>query len=113
MLNSLDIMMVVFMMVSVASLLSLGLMFLVRSSQIKKMCFYIVAALGIYIGSVGVRIGKFVFPVQSAVGVIVAVVSIAAIVLAVTRKDEEKKFQMAQLMAAGALMAGFINAFLM
>ena len=113
MLNSLDLMIVVFMIVSVMSLLSLGLMFLVRSTQVKKICFYIVSALGIYIGSVGIRIGKFVFPVQTAVGVIVAIVSIAAIVLAVTGKDNEKKFQMAQFMAAGALVVGFINAFIL
>lgn len=113
MLNSLDLMIVVFMIVSVMSLLSLGLMFLVRSSQVKKICFYIVAALGIYIGSVGIRIGKFVFPVQTAVGVIVAVVSVVAIVLVVTNKDDKKKFQMAQLMAAAALICGFVNAFIL
>lgn len=111
MLNFLDLLVIVFMVLSAVSLLALVLMFLVRNVRIKKVCFYIVAALGIYAGSIGVRIGTFLFPVQTAVGVIAGAVSIAAIVLVLSRKGDEKKFKIAQIMASVALVIGIINAF--
>lgn len=112
MLNSLDLLVIVFMVLASASLLALSLMLLVRNPRIKKVCFYIVAALGIYTGYVGVRIGSGLFPVQTAIGVIVAVAAIASIVLAVTCKNNEKKFKIARLVAAGSLIAGFVSAFM-
>lgn len=112
MLNFLDLLVIVFMVLSAASLLALCLMFLVRNPRVKRACFYIVAALGIYAGSIGVRIGTFLFPVQTAIGVIAGAVSIAAIVLVLTGKDNAKRFKIAQIMAAAALVVGIINAFL-
>lgn len=112
MLNFLDLLVVVFMVLSAVSLLALCLMFLVRNPRIKKICFYIVAALGIYAGSIGIRIGTFLFPVQTTVGVLAAAASIAAIVLVATSTGNEKKFKIARLMAAAALVVGMINAFL-
>ena len=78
MLNFLDLLVVVAMVLVAVSLLALCLMFLVRNPGIKKVCFYITAVLGIYAGSIGIRIGTSLFPVQTAVGVIAAAVSIAA-----------------------------------
>ena len=111
MLNFLDLLVIVFMVLAAASLLALCLMFLVRNPRIKKVCFYIVAALGIYAGSIGIRTGTFLFPTQTAVGVIAAAVSIAAIVLVIVSKGEEKKFKIARLMAAAALLVGIASAF--
>ena len=111
MLNFLDLLVVVFMVLAAASLLALCLMFLVRNPRIKKVCFYIVAALGIYAGSIGIRTGGFLFPGQTAIGVIAAAVSIAAVVLAIISKGDGKRFKIAQLMAAGALLAGIASAF--
>jgi len=111
MLNFLDLLVVVAMVLVAVSLLALCLMFLVRNPRIKKVCFYIAAVLGVYAGSIGIRIGTSLFPVQTAVGVIAAAVSIAAIVLHVTAKGNEKKVKIAQLMAAAALIVGIVNAF--
>jgi len=111
MLNYLDLLVIVFMVLSAVSLLALCLMFLARNPRIKKVCFYIVSALSIYTGYIGVRIGKSLFPVQTAVGLIVAAVSIAAIVLAVTARDHQKKNKIAQFIAAAARICGISNAF--
>ena len=113
MLNSLDLLVSVFMVLAAVSLLALCLMFLVRNPRIKKVCFYIVAALGIYAGYIGVRISSFLFPVQTAIGVIAAAASFAAIILGVTGKHNERKFKIAQLIAAGSLLVGFANAFIL
>lgn len=111
MLNFLDLLVIVFMVLSAVSLLALCLMFLVRNPRIKKVCFYIVAALSIYTGYIGVRIGNSLFPVQTAVGVIVAAVSVAAIVLAIVYKNNQKKFKIAQVIATAAWVIGISNAF--
>ena len=111
-LTSLDLLVIVFMVLASVSLLALSLMFLVRNPRIKKDCFYIVALLGIYMGYVGFRIGSGLFPVQTALGVLVAVAAIASIVLALTCKNNEKKFKIARLVAAGSLIVGFANAFM-
>lgn len=111
MLNFLDLLVVVAMVLVAVSLLALCLMFLVRNPGIKKACFYIAAVLGVYSGSIGIRIGTSLFPVQTAVGIIAAAVSIAAIVLNVTAKGNEKKVKLAQLMVAAALIVGIVNAF--
>ena len=111
MLNFLDLLIIVFMVLAAVSLLALCLMFLVCNPRIKKVCFYIVSVLGIYTGYIGVRIGQSLFPVQTVVGVIVAAVSIAAIVLAATAKDNQKKFKIAQFVATGAWIVGICNAF--
>jgi len=111
MMTSLDLLVIVFMAMAAVSLLALCLMFMVRNPQIKKVCFYIVSALGIYAGSVGISIGNFMFPVQTVVGAIVAVVSIAAIALVVLSKGDQKKYRIARLAAAAALIVGIMNAF--
>ena len=112
MLNSLDLLVIVFMVLAAVSLLALCLLFLVRNSRIKKVCFYIVAVLGVYTGYIGIRIGSIWFPVQTAVGVIAAVASIAAIVLGAASIGNAKKFMIAQVVAAASLLIGFINAFI-
>ena len=111
-LNSLDLLVIVFMVVAAVSLLSLCLMFLVRNPRIKKVCLYIVATLGIYTGYVGIRISSGFFPVQTAVGVIAAVAAIAAIVLSVIGKNKERNFKIARLVATGSLIVGMANAFM-
>ena len=77
----LDLLVVVFMVLAASSLLALCLMFLVRSPKIKKVCFYIVVALGVYAASIGIRIGWPLFPGQVVVGVAAGVASVAALVL--------------------------------
>ena len=110
--NSLDLLVIVSVALAAVSLLSLCLLFLIRNPRIKALFFYIVAALGICTGYIGFRIGAFLFPAQTAVGVAVAVVSTAAIALFATGRNSERRTKIAQFAASGSLLIGFANAFL-
>ena len=70
MLTFLDLLVGVFVGMCAFSLLALCLMFMVRNRKIRKGCFYVVIALGIYAATVGFRIGSFggfMFPMQAAI----------------------------------------------
>lgn len=76
------------------------------------MCFYIAVAFGVYIGTVGFRINWPGFFFQSSLAVVMALVSIAALVLERVKKGDEKSFRLARLLATAALAVGLANAFL-
>ena len=52
----LDLLILVVMVLSAVSLLAMALMFLVKNKKVTRFCFYLVVALGIYMGYVGARI---------------------------------------------------------
>lgn len=108
----LDLLVVVFVGVSAVSLLAVCLMFLVRKPLIQRICFYIVVALGVYCGWVGMRIGSFHFPMQTGIGAVAGMMSIAALVLERMHKGDEKKFFAARIFSAAALIIGILNAFI-
>ena len=83
-----------------------------KTIPIKRVCFYIVAALSIYAAAVGIRIGRGLFPIQVAVSVASGAVGIAAIVIDRTIKGDEKKLKIARIMAATTLVIGIINTFM-
>lgn len=112
MLNSLDLLIVVVMALAAASLLALALMFLIKNKAVQRVCFYLVAALGVYIGTVGVRINWPGFLIQVALAVVLAAVCLGALVLERVRKGSGKAFLLARIMAAGGLVLGMANAFL-
>ncbi|MBQ4649308.1 MAG: hypothetical protein IJB73_01260 [Firmicutes bacterium] len=109
----LDLLVVVFMVIAASGLLASCLMFLTKKPVLRKACFYITSALALYVGYVGVRIGGSLFPVQSAAGIAVGIAAIAAVVMALTGKENEKKFMTARIIAAAALVIGIVNAFLL
>lgn len=111
MLNSLDILVIAAMALVAVGLLALVLMFLVRNKRVKQVCLYIVAALGIYIATVSLRIFWLGFEGQMLLGLALGAVSIGAIVLERLSKGSEKKLLIAQIMAAAALVLGIVNAF--
>lgn len=106
----LDLLVVVFMGLIVASLLAICLMFLAKKPRLKKVCFFIVAALGVYLGTVGIRIGSGFFPVQTAVGFLIMIPIAIAVVLNLRSKSSKKKFNISCLIAAGSLVIALLNA---
>jgi len=112
MLTFLDLLVVVFVILAAVGLLALCLMFLVRKPIVRKVCFYLVVALGVYVATIGVRIGTFWFPTQTAVAILGGCVSIAAFVIERVCKEDKKLFLIARIMAAVALVIGICNAFL-
>ena len=56
MVTFLDLLVVVVMVLCAVSLVAMALMFLVKNKKVKRICLYLVAALGIYMGYVGYEI---------------------------------------------------------
>lgn len=112
MMNSLDLLVIVFMVMAAAALLSLTLMFLARRSRLKQICLYIASALGVYTGYAGIRIGSVFFPMKAAVGVLAAITAIGAAVLERIAKGNNKKLIIARIMAAASVIVGMVNAIL-
>ena len=114
MLTSLDWLVIVFMGLAALTLLSLCLMFLLKNKTAKNVCFYIVAALGLYVSSIALRIGfGGWFVTQIFFGVLTVLMALGAIVLKLTvGKNNEKYQKIARILAAASLIVGFINAIL-
>ena len=113
MFTSLDLLIIVFMALAAMTLLSLALMFLIRNTTARRVCFYVASALGLYVSWVGFRIGiAGVFPIQIAVGIVTALLCIGAFVLERVCKGNPKAFLAARILSAAALVIGFFNAIL-
>lgn len=110
----LDLLIVVFMVLTAVGLLGICLMFLVRNQRVRKISFYLVAAMGLYASTIGVRIAVTgYFMGQLWIGILLGILSIAAFVLERMSKGDEKKFKIARILAAVALLLGIVNAFMM
>ena len=113
MLTSLDLLIIVFMALAAAALLSLCLMFLLRNKTARKVLFIISSVLGLYLSWVGFRIGiGGFFPIQIAIGVLTALMCVGAFVLERVGKENEKMFLVSRTISAAALAIGFLNAIL-
>lgn len=108
----LDLTIVVVMALAAAAIVSLALMFLTKSKTAQRVCFYIVAALGAYIGTVGFRINWLGFDFQAGLAVVLALMGIGAVVLERIKKNDDKMFLTCRIMAAAALVVGMANAFM-
>ncbi len=108
----LDLMVLVVMVLCAVSLVAMALMFLVKNKKVKQVCLYLVAALGVYMGYVGLRIMWINSGAQSLLAVLMALVSIGAVVLERLSKDSKKKFLLAQILASVSLIVGMFNAFM-
>jgi len=113
MFTSLDLLIIVFMVLAAAALLSLCLMFLIRNKPARIVFFYIASALGLYVSWVGFRIGVGgLFSFQIAIGVLTALMCIGALVLERISKGNDKIFLAARILSVAALVIGFFNAML-
>ena len=111
MFTSLDLLIIVFMALAAAALLSFCLMFLIRNKTARKVFFYVTSILGIYLSWVGFRIGiGGLFPLQIFIGILTALMSVGAFVLERVRKGNAKMFMIARFISAAALVIGFFNA---
>ena len=108
----LDLLIVVVMALAAASLLALALMFLIKNKTVQRVCLCIVAALGVYVGTVGFRINWLGFEFQAVLAVAMALVCLGALVLAWIKKGDEKIFLLSRILASTGLVIGMINAFM-
>lgn len=113
MLTFLDLLVIVFLALIGATLLSLCLMFLLKNKTAKRVCFYVVTVLSLYVSSIGLRIGLAgCFTAQIAFGVLTVLMAISAFVLERVSKGDEKLLKISRIIAAAALVIGMINAIL-
>ena len=92
MVTFLDLLVVVVMALCAVSLVAMALMFLVKNKKVKRICLYLVAALGVYMGYVGFRIMWVKSLAQTGLAVALALAAIGAVVLERLSKGSEKKF---------------------
>ena len=113
MLTSLDLLIIVFMALAALTMLSLGLMFLLKSKTAQKIIFYIALILGLYLSRIGLRIGfGGGFPVQITVGILTALACAGAFVWERVSNGNAKAFLLARIVSAAALIVAFGNAIL-
>ena len=113
MFTSLDFLVIAFMGLAALTLLSLALMFLLKNKTAKRVFFYIVVALGLYISSIGLRIGlSGWFTAQIGFGVLTVLLGIGAFVVERISKGNERMLLVARILAAAALALSFLNAIL-
>lgn len=108
----LDLLIVVVLALSAVSLIAMVLMFLTKNSKIRRLCLYLVSALGVYTGYVGLQIMSLNSTGRSLLAIAVALVSIGAVVLERLSKGNETRFLRARLLASAALITGILNAFM-
>lgn len=107
----LDLLIVVSMALVAAGVLGLALMFLVKNRKVQQVCLYLMAALGVYIGTVGLRINWLGFEAQAGFAILMALVCVAAVVLERVKKGDDKFFRISRILAAVGLVLGLANAF--
>ena len=109
MFTSLDLIIIAIWGLIALTVLSVALLFLLKSPKAKRVFFYTVAVLGLYVASVGIRIGGTWCLTQSIIGVLLALAVIAAVVLERMAKENEKKRLIAHIAVAAALALALIN----
>ena len=112
MVTFLDLLVVIVMVLCAVSLVAMALMFLVKNKKVKRICLYLVAALGVYMGYVGFRIMWVNSLAQTGLAVALALVAIGAVVLERLLKNSSKGLLTAQILASAALIVGMLNAFM-
>ena len=112
MVTFLDLLVVVVMVLCAVSLVAMALMFLVKNKKVKRVCLYLVAVLGVYMGYVGFRIMWVNSLAQTGLAVALALAAIGAVVLERLSKGCEKKFLLSQILVSGSLVIGMFNAFM-
>lgn len=112
MITFLDLLIVVALALTAVSLVTMVLMFLVKNRVVKRICLYLVAALGIYMGFVGLDILWPNFLGQAMIAGLAILTAVCAIVLERLRKNSDKALLAAEAMASAALVAGMLNVFM-
>ena len=107
----LDLLIVVALALTTASLVAMALMFLVKNRTVKRVCLYLIAALGVYMGCVGLDILWPNFLGQALIAGLVILTSTGAIVLERLCKNSNKRLLTAQILASVALIVGMLNVF--
>ncbi len=113
MFTSLDLLVLVFVGLAAAMMISLCLMFVIKKKLVQNIFFYITLILGLFVAFFGYMVGSGMFPIQTAVAIITALACVGALVIRIVGKGNDKMFLIARVIAAAAFVIGFINAFIL
>ena len=104
----LDLLVIVSGGLAVTGVLVLVAMFRLKSEKARRVCLYIAAGLGVYLGYVGYRVNAMSFGAGSMIALVLALAAVGAVVLdrLVARKD------IPRIVAAVSVVGGMMNAFL-
>ncbi len=111
MLNSLDALILVFIGLTVAGLLAILLMFLLKNPTAKKIAFYFSAALGMILAILKALSTPYSHLSETILGWGFGLLSIVALLITVLGKSESK-FKLAQLLVTISVIAGMILTFI-
>ena len=111
MMNPLDMLVIVFMVMSAASLLAVCLLFLMKKEWMKKICFYFLTLQGMLVSWMNAMMTPASFPGELALGWGLGAVSVAALLMELCSKSE-KTTRIARILAAVSVVLGMGNAFL-
>ena len=110
----LDLLVVVGLGLAAATLLSVVLVFAIKNDTARRVFFYVVSVLGLYVSTIGIRIGSSGgFLIQMGVGILTAIVAVAAVVVERVKKDSEAWFLAARITSAITLVVAFANGLLL
>lgn len=112
MMNSLDLLVIVFMAMSAASLLAVCLMFLVKNPTVKKVCFYLLGVQGMLVSWMNARMLPVGYEGKMMFGWVLGAAAVAALLLQVCGKNE-KYARLARILVAVSVVLGTINAFML
>lgn len=112
MITFLDLLVAVFLELSVISLLAICLMFLCKKVLVKKISFYMVVLLGIFTAFINIRMGNSLFPIQTIIGIVVGILCITSFILERLSQGHERNFLIARIASAIALVIGIFDAFI-
>ena len=104
MLDSLDLLVIVFLVLGVVSLLALALLWLVKKPIVRRICLFALAAVSLYLAAANLYIGGVFFPGQTAIGLLCGAAAIAAVVLDFTGKSPKTAVLSRSLMSAAAVV---------
>ena len=110
MLDSLDLLVIVFLVLGVVSLLALALLWLVKKPIVRRICLFALAAVSLYLAAMGAYIGRFVFVGQTVAAIVLGLAAIAAVVLELKGKSEKTALA-ARCLASASVVLGIFTAF--
>ncbi len=111
MLDSLALLVIAFMVMSVISIIGVALLYLIKNEKIKKGIFYFLVAWGMVIAFFNIKSIPIYMTGEILLAGALGAVGVAALVIQLVSK-KEKKFQVAKILATVSVVVGMIDCFM-
>ena len=112
MLNSLDLLILIFATTLISGLFSVIMTFTLKSHSAKKLFLFIVAAVSLFVTYGGISTFWPYFAVRTLISIVIGLATIASVVLASISKDNNKLFLIARIAASISVILGILNTFI-